>query len=143
VRRRLLAAALALAGTAGVAACGSSGPRKNADRPPTPVTLTGAIHPRRVQISPARVGAGPVTLVISNQTRHTQTVTMETDDPAGSNTVGHTASTQPIRPQATGRLTIDAHRGDYMVHVKDRTIAVAHLTVGKRRASSQNDLLLP
>jgi hypothetical protein len=143
VRRRLLAAALVLAGTAGVAACGSSGPRRNVSRPPIPVTLTGAIHPRRVQISPARVGAGPITLVISNQTRRIQTVTMETDDPAGSNTVGHTASTSAIRPQATGRLSINVRRGDYMVHVRDRTIAVAHVTVGKRRESSQNDLLLP
>jgi hypothetical protein len=143
VRRRLLAAALGLAGTAGVAACGGSEPRKNVNRPPTPVTLTGAIHPRRVQISPARVGAGPITLVISNQTRRTQTVTMETSNPAGSNTVGHTVSTPPIRPQATGRLNIDVRRGDYMVHVKDRTIAVAHVTVGRRRPSSQNELLLP
>ncbi len=142
MRRRLLAA-LALAGTAGVAACGGSEPRKNLNRPPAPITLTGAIHPRRVQISPARVGAGPVTLVISNQTRRTQTVTMETSNPAGSDTIGHKASTQPIRPQATGRLTINARRGDYMVHVGDRTIAVAHLTVGKRRPSSQNQLLLP
>jgi hypothetical protein len=143
VRRRLLAAALALAGTAGVAACGSGGPRKNVDRPPTPVTLTGAIHERFVQISPARVGAGPITLVISNQTRRTQTVTMETDNPAGSNTVGHTVSTSPIRPQATGRLTINAHRGDYLVHVEARRIAAARVRVGKRRESSQNDLLLP
>ena len=116
---------------------------RNVNRPPTPVTLTGAIHPRFVQISPARVGAGPVTLVISNQTRRTQTITMETNDPAGSNRVGHTVSTPPIRPRATGRLTINAHRGDYMVHAGNRTIAVAHVTVGKRRPSSQNELLLP
>ena len=142
MRRRALAA-LALAGTAGVAACGSSGPRANHPRPPAPVTLTGAIHPHRVQVSPARVGAGPITLVISNQTKRAQTVTMETANPPGSDTVGHKASTPRIPPQATGRLTIDARRGDYMVHVGDRTVAVAHVTVGKRRPSSQNDLLLP
>jgi hypothetical protein len=142
VRRRVLVALVAT-GTAGVAACGSSGPRKNVDRPPAPVTLTGAIHARRVQISPARVGAGPITLVISNQTRRTQTVTMETDNPAGSNTIGHTASTPPIRPQATGRLDINVRRGDYLVHVRTRTIAAARLKVGRRRESSQNQLLLP
>ena len=141
--RRLVLVALALAGTAGVAACGSSGPRTNRNRPPAPVTLTGAIHPHRVQVSPARVGAGPITLVISNQTKRAQTVTMETANPPGSDTVGHKASTPRIPPQATGRLTIDARRGDYMVHVGDRTVAGAHVTVGKRRASSQNDLLLP
>jgi hypothetical protein len=141
--RRLFLAALTLAGTAGVAACGGGGPRTNHNRPPAPVTLTGAIHPHRVQISPARVGAGPITLVISNQTRRPQTVTMETSNAPGSNTIGHRASTPRIPPQATGRLTINARRGDYMVHVGDRTVAVAHVTVGKRRASSQNDLLLP
>jgi hypothetical protein len=142
VRRRVLAA-LALAGTAGVAACGGGGPRVNRNRPASPVTVTGAIHPHRLQVSPARVGAGLVTLVISNQTGRRQTVTMETSNPPGSDTVGHKASTPPIPPQATGRLTIDARRGDYMVHVGDRTVAVAHVTVGKRRRSAQDDLLLP
>jgi hypothetical protein len=141
--RRVLAAALALTGTAGVAACGSSGPRTNRERPPAPVTLTGAIHPHFVQVSPARVGAGEITLVISNQTKRAQTVTMETANPPGANTVGHKASSPRIAPRSTGRLTIDARRGDYMVHVGDRTVAVAHVTVGKRRASSQDDLLLP
>jgi hypothetical protein len=142
VRRRALAA-LALAGTAGVAACGGGGPRTNIPRPPAPVTLTGAIHPRFVQVSPARVGAGQITLVVSNQTRRAQTVTMETDDAPGSGRVGRTASTPRIPPRATGRLTIKARRGDYMVHVGDRTVAVAHVTVGRRRPSAQNDLLLP
>lgn len=142
MRRRVLAALVA-AGTAGIAACGGSGPRTNHDRPPTPVTLTGAIHPGFVQVSPARVGAGLVTLVISNQTKRSQTVTMETDDAPGSNTVGHRVTTDPIRPQATGRLTIAAREGDYLVHVGDRTIAVAHVKVGHRRRSSQNQLLLP
>jgi hypothetical protein len=141
VRRRVLAA-LVVAGTAGLTACGG-GPRTNHDRPPAPVTLTGAIHPRFVQISPARVGAGEITLVISNQTTRSQTVTMETDNAPGSGQVGHRASTAPIRPQATGRLTIDAREGDYMVRVGDRRVAVAHVRIGKRRASSQNDLLLP
>jgi hypothetical protein len=142
VRLRVLAA-LVLAGTAGLAACGGGGQRTNLDRPPAPVTLTGVIHPRFVQISPARIGAGEITLVISNQTRRAQTVTMETANPPGSNTVGHRASTAPIRPQATGRVTVDARRGDYLVHVGDRAVAVAHLRVGQRRPSSQNDLLLP
>ena len=141
--RRLVLVALALAGTAGVAACGSSGPRTNRNRPPAPVTLTGAIHPHRVQVSPARVGAGPITLVISNQTKRAQTVTMETSNAPGSGTIGHKASTPRIAPQSTGQLTLNTRRGDYMVHVGDRTVAVAHVTVDKRHPSSQNDLLLP
>jgi hypothetical protein len=68
---------------------------------------------------------------------------METASVPGNGKVGRTASTPLIRPHATGRLTIDARRGDYTVGVGDRTIAVAHITVGKRRASSQDDLLLP
>ena len=141
--RRPLAAALVLAGSAGVAACGGSDTRVNAERPPKPVTLTAAVHKRFVQVSPGAVGAGQIILVVSNQTARPQTVTFETADVPGNGQVGRRASTPRIAPQGTGRLTIDAREGDYKVHVGDRTVRVAHVKVGPRRASAQGDLLLP
>jgi hypothetical protein len=139
--RRSVAVALSCAG---VAACGGNGePRKNANRPPRPVTLTAAVHDRFVQVSPAAVGAGPVNLVVSNQSRRPQVVTFETANVPGNGKVGRRASTGRIAPRGTGRLSIEAVQGDYMVHVADRTVRVAHVKVGPRRASSQNDLLLP
>jgi hypothetical protein len=89
------------------------------------------------------VGAGPVNLIVSNQSRRPQVVTFETADVPGSGEVGRRVSTGRIAPRGTGRLSIDARRGDYVVHVGDRTVRVAHVKVGPRRASSQGDLLLP
>jgi|tagenome__1003787_1003787.scaffolds.fasta_scaffold20710817_2 hypothetical protein len=137
---RVLAAALLLAG---LAACAAGKPRTNVARPATPVTLTAAVHERFVQVSPTRVGAGQIDLVVSNQTGRSQTVTFETSDVPGDGKVGRRASTPRIRPDATGRLTIDARRGDYLVHVGDRTVRVAHVTVGPPRGSAQDRLLLP
>ena len=120
--RRPVAVALVLAGSAGVAACGGEKPRANVPRPPAPVTLTAAVHNRFVQVSPSRVGAGPLVLIVSNQSRRAQVVTFETTNVPGNGKVGRKASTQRILPQSTGQLTINAREGDYMVHVADSTV---------------------
>jgi hypothetical protein len=139
---RIAVLAIAASASALAAGCGGGGPRANLPRPPAPVTLTAAIHDDVVQVSPARVGAGPIVLVVSNQTAEPQRVTFETDELGGSRP-GRRASTPLIAAQGTGRLTIDARSGRYAVHVASRTIRPAHVRVGARRASSQNDLLLP
>jgi hypothetical protein len=69
-------------------------------------------------------------------------VTFETDE-LGGRTGGNTASTPVIAPRSTGRLSIDVRSGRYAVHVQDRTIRAARVTVGPPRKSSQNQLLLP
>ena len=138
--RAILAATTLIAATA--AGCGDTQPRTNVPRPPAPITLTGAIHDGRIQVSPARVGAGPIVLIVSNQTTRPQRVTFETDE-LGGDRPGRTASTPVIAPQGTGRLTIDARSGRYAVHTRERTIRAARVNVGAPRPSSQNDLLLP
>jgi hypothetical protein len=138
--RRVLATAPVCAA---LAACGGGEPRKNVNRPPAPVTLTAAVHDRFVQVSPKAVGAGPVNLVVSNQSRRAQVVVFETANVPGNGKVGRRASTRRIPPQGTGRLSLDARQGDYMVHVGDRTVRVARVKIGPRRASSQDQLLLP
>jgi hypothetical protein len=135
--------AVVLASTALLAtACGDTEPRRNVNRPPAPVTLTAAVHDDAIQVSPAVTGAGPIVLVVSNQTAKPQRVTFETDE-LGARTGGNTASTPVIEPQGTGKLSIDARTGRYAVHVQDRTVRAAHVKVGPRRKSSQNQLLLP
>ncbi|HEY6891270.1 MAG TPA: hypothetical protein VI300_25925, partial [Solirubrobacter sp.] len=130
----LLAVPIALAG------CGSS-ERENRLRPPTPVTLTAAIHEDAVEISPARVGAGQVVLVVSNQSNAPQTVTFETDE-VGGKRGGTTASSPEIAPRSTGRLTIATREGLYSVHTQDDAIRAARVRIGPPRKSSQDDLLL-
>jgi hypothetical protein len=139
---RLTVAAAALSAALLAAGCGDTEPRTNLPRPPAPVTLTAAIHDGLVQVSPARVGAGPIVLIVSNQTRRPQRVTFETDE-LGGDRPGRIASTPVIAPQGTGRLMIDARSGRYAVHTRERTIRAARVNVGPRRPSSQNDLLLP
>jgi hypothetical protein len=123
-------------------ACGDTEPRTNLPRPPAPVTLTAAVRDDVIQVSPAVTGAGPIVLLVSNQTSKPQKVTFETDE-LGGKTGGNTASTPVIAPRSTGRLSIDVRSGRYAVHVQDRTIRAARVTVGPPRKSSQNQLLLP
>jgi hypothetical protein len=125
-----------------VTACGDTEPRTNRDRPPAPVTLTAAVHDDRIQVSPAVTGAGPIVLLVSNQTGKPQRITFETDE-LGGRTGGNTVSTPVIAPQGTGRLSINARSGNYAVHTRDRTIRAARVKVGPPRESSQNDLLQP
>ena len=131
------AVALALAG------CGSSGDYKNNPRPPAPIVVTASISKDKVSVSPDKFGAGPVTLVVTNQTGENQQVTLETDNPIGSSKQGFKQQTGPINPRDTAQLKADLTQGDWAVRVDGNTIKPAHLTVGTERESAQNELLQP
>jgi hypothetical protein len=139
VVRRIVLLALPIAALAG---CGGGQTRENRLRPPTPVTLTGVIHADGIQVSPARVGAGTVVLVVSNQSKTPQKVTFETDELGGA-PGGTRASSPEIAPASTGRLTIVTREGVYAVHTADDAIRPARVKIGPPRKSSQDDLLLP
>jgi hypothetical protein len=140
VRTAVIATAAAALGLA--TACGDTEPRQNLPRPPAPVTLTAAVRDDQILVSPAVTGAGPIVLVVSNQTGKPQRITFETDE-LGGRVGGNTASTPVIRPRGTGRLSINARSGTYAVHARDRTIRAARVKIGPSRRSSQNQLLLP
>ena len=125
-----------------LAACGGSDQRKNDLRPAAPVTLTGAIHSDRIQVSPDTVGAGTVVLVLSNQSKAPQTVTFETDELGGTKG-GTTASSPEIAPGSTGRLTLTTREGTYSVHTEDDAIRATEIKIGPARKSAQDSLLLP
>jgi hypothetical protein len=122
-----------------VAGCGDED-FKNDPRPPVPVELTGVIHDDGVTVSPARVGAGQVSLVISNQTDGAKTITLEGDS--------ITEQVGPVEPLATGQITRTLAPGTYEVRAGSeralpKEIAPATLTIGRERKSSSGDLLLP
>jgi hypothetical protein len=85
------------------AACGETDSHPNKDRPAAAINVTAAIIDGRVQVSPRRFGAGPIRLLITNQSGTEQAVTFET---AGSDS-GITRSTAPIRPDGTATLEVD------------------------------------
>jgi hypothetical protein len=129
-------AALALAG------CGSDPDYANDPRPPAPINVTAAITPEKITVSPLQFGAGPIVLIIANETQEPQRVTLETDELAGSQG-GIKQSTSPINPDGTATLKVDVREGDYAVSVDGAGIKPARVTVGPERESAQNDLLQP
>jgi hypothetical protein len=132
----MLAALLCLAAPA-LAGCGSSKGYANAPRPPAPANIGVAVTNARVLISPDRIGAGPVVLLVANESSRSRDLTV-----AGT-CVAAPASTGPINPQGTARVSVGLVRGACVVGVRDGGPAPARLTVGAQRTSAQADLLQP
>lgn len=123
-----------------VAGCGTSTDYKNTPRPAAPIVVTASISNKAVSVSPKKFGAGPITLIVTNQTSASQQLTLEID----TGNPGFKGKTGPINPRDTGELkaNLDAP-GTYSVHVDGGSIKPARVTVGAKRPSAQNDLLQP
>lgn len=137
---RTVAAGIAGAVALGATACGGGEPRPDLPRPPIRIVLTGSISTDRVSVSPRRIGAGPVSLVVANLTDTTQRVLLET---AERDRPGIRTETAAINPRDTAELRADLRTGRYTVRVAGGGIRAATLRVGRRRPSAQNDLLQP
>ncbi|WP_372790764.1 hypothetical protein [Paraconexibacter sp.] len=136
-------AALVLTGAAavGIAGCGDEDDYANAPRPPAPIVITAAITGDGITVSPSKFGAGPISLIVSNQTETSQQVTLETSDTSSG--PGLTQSTGPINPRDTATLRADVDEGTYTVSVAADAIKSATVRVGAERPSAQNELLQP
>jgi hypothetical protein len=143
MRRTAALAPLAVGAVLALGGCGSSSADyKNDPRPPGPIVVTGYIDDQRVSVSPRSLGAGPISLIVTNQTGSAQRVTLESAGPAGTGP-GLKQVTAPISPRDTATLKADVKPGRYTVHVAGDAIRAARLQVGRERASAQNDLLQP
>jgi hypothetical protein len=125
-----------------VAGCGGGGEYANKPRPPAPINVTAAITNARVNVSPERFGAGPIVLIISNQSSSAQKVIFETDELGGSQP-GNKFDTTPINPRGTATLKVDVREGDWKLGTGDDGIRAAAVSVGQERKSAQGDLLQP
>jgi hypothetical protein len=134
--RRSTACALALLGA--LAGCGQDEDHPNRDRPAAAINVTAAIIDGRINVSPRNVGAGPIRLLVTNQTGSAQEVTLET----GGKSPGIT-QTSSITPAATSTMEISVPEGEYTITAADRAIRPASLSVGEARPSAQDQLLLP
>jgi hypothetical protein len=122
--------------------CGGGSDYANKPRPATPINVTAAINQDRISLSPKSFGAGPIVMIVSNQTSKAQTVTIETDE-LGGKQGGIRQSTDPIEPRGTASLKVDLRKGDYAVSVKGAGVRPAALKVGGKRKSAQDELLEP
>ena len=137
---RTRAALLVLAGGVLFAGCGGSDKFQNKPRPPAPIQLTGVVTDKQVTISPKRVGAGPVILLVSNQTDKAHSITLEGG--------GTTDTVGPVNPLDTATLQSTLKPGTYTVkagskQAVEKEIDPGTLTVGQSRSSSSDQLLLP
>ena len=113
---------------------------ENAPREPVPIELTGVIKPERVTVSPRRIGAGPISITISNQTEEAREVTLEGN--------GISERVGPVNPQDTATIQKTVVQGTYEVRAGSEdggtdVIRPAKLDVGRPRAASNDRILLP
>jgi hypothetical protein len=113
---------------------------ENEARAPVRIALTGVIQDDEVTVSPAKVGAGPVEITISNQTEDERTITLE-----GESIVEQGG---PVAPGATVTLQKTLEPGSYEVRAGSekavrKEIRPAVLEIGRSRRNSNNELLLP
>jgi hypothetical protein len=122
-----------------VAGCGDED-FKNEARAPIREALTGVIQNDKVTVSPSKIGAGPVEITLSTQTKADHTVTLE-----GESIVERQG---PVAPGDTLTIQKTLTKGSYEVKAGSekavpREIRPAVLRIGKERENSNNDLLLP
>jgi hypothetical protein len=129
--------ALALAGA--LSACGDDEDHANKERPAVSINVTAAIIDGRINVSPREFGAGPIRLIVTNQTDSEQAVTLAT----GGSEAGITETSDPITPSGTTTLEVDVPEGEYEITAGNGQIRPASVTVGTARPSAQDQLLQP
>jgi hypothetical protein len=129
-------------------ACGSAGGQSpSVARPPNPVNLTVYVNDSHVSVSPAHVGAGPITFIVTNQASQAESLAIS----KGGSTL---ASTAPINPQGTTQVSVNFKPGRYVIGTgaqgmndaqrsKQSSIRPASLHIGRERESSSNSVLQP
>jgi hypothetical protein len=131
-----------------VSACGSAGGGSpSAARPPNPVNLTVYVNDSRVSVSPAHVGAGPITFIVTNQASQAESLAIS----KGGSTL---ASTAPINPQGTTQVSVNFAPGRYTIttgargrsdaqRTRQSSIRPASIHIGREREGSSNSVLQP
>ena len=141
--RKIHRALIVAGATLLVAGCGEENDDyANTLRPPAPIVISATISDDQVTVSPRSFGAGPINLIVSNQTDEAQELTLETDE-IGGDAPGIEQNSGPINPGDTASLKADLDTGTYRVGVDGKGISSFRLKVGDARPSAQNQLLQP
>ena len=138
---------LALAALAAVASgCGPSSQQRTSElRPPAPALVSAALTEDGILLSPTRIGGGPVTLAVTNEsgTRHRVTFSSASEPGSGTaDSVGDQSASLPPGINALLRANLEPGSA-WSVSVEDGSLEPQTLYVGPERPSSQNDLMLP
>jgi hypothetical protein len=126
-----------------IAGCGGTDSYDNAERPPAPLNVSVSLTRDRIAISPPRIGAGPVVLLVSNQTGKSRDLTLTPPDGGSSSCVKRDVSSGPINPEGNARVQVSLVEGDCEIGVQDGALPPTQLTVGPNRPTAQQTLLQP
>lgn len=133
---KLVIAAGLVAASLTAAGCGESSGRGDELRPPLPLVIAVQIGDDEVTGSPSSVGAGPITLIASNQTPLPQNLTI--DGP-------RLRRVLPVDANDTATVKLTVTPGEYTLSIgkKDQQSKPFTLNIGAKRATTQPRLLLP
>src|SRR5579884_2267900 len=93
-----------------ICGCSSSGSFANKQAPPQPINVTVYINDSKVSAFPTKIGSGPATFIVTNQSSRSQAVAIM---PAGASAGQALAQTGPINPQGTTEVQVDfSSKGD-------------------------------
>jgi hypothetical protein len=106
-----VAALAAVIAAVALAGCGSDDTARSEERPPVPVNLSVEIGTNQVTVSPAKIGAGPVTLLVANHSGAGQTLTI--DGPRLRRSAG------PIPPGDTATVKATLGSGDFTLATEE------------------------
>ena len=123
--------------------CGTKERTANELRPPVPIQLNASLMPKKISLSPNRIGGGPVTLIVSNLTASEQRVTFGANSPSGTSDLRIDSQSATIAPNNTASMKADLTDGTYSLSVEGDAIPASILRVSGERPSAQNDLMLP
>lgn len=124
--------------------CGKKDFDRTPRRPPQLIQPTGVITPANVEIQPDDFGAGPIRLIISNQTERAHTVTLEggafdrpIEERVGPVLPGDTAEIK--KSLSPGRYTLSAGSDEAVAD----PIAPARFSVTRNRPTSEDQTQVP
>lgn len=134
VSSRLILSFGALAAALSLASCGEDD-FANDPRPSAPIQLSALISDDKVAVSPKEVGAGIASITISNQSEDPAALVLEGPSDESSN---------EILPNNVAEIKVVLDEGEYVASAGEgNDQREALLAVGRERASSSNELLLP
>jgi hypothetical protein len=122
----------------GLVGCGrvDQSEKPNGARPPATLQVSAAITDRGVNVSPDRIGGGPLRMVITNQSSKSVRATLQ-----GSGG-GARSTRDPIPPGGVAAIQGTVTPGTWSLEVGSG-IEPARIRVTKMRGSSDGELLLP
>ncbi|HEY4279159.1 MAG TPA: hypothetical protein VGM91_13135 [Conexibacter sp.] len=127
-----------------VAGCGSSSDYANERRPPRPRNIAVSVTDGRIGVAPGEIGAGPVVLIVTNQSERSRDLRLAAPSGSGTACVDADTSSGPINPMGTARVSVTLVQGACVLTTGSASgPRPATLRVGPERPSAQADLMQP